>query len=209
MLVQQRGQNSKLKSKMEEKEKKKTEKKEEIKKGNGKKPVEAVKKEPEKTEKEKEEKPAETKKEEIKPKREKTEASVNVDNLPLSTKQSIAICKFIKKKKIPDAIRDLEEVIALKKPVTMKGEIPHRRGKGMMSGRFPKRAAQRFIILLKSLLANANMNELEEPIIVEAIANIGSRPYGRFGSIRRKRTHLQIKAKEQKRENKKEREEKE
>ena len=198
MLEQQREQNSKLKSKMEEKEKKKTEKKEEIKKGAGKKPVEAVKKEPEKTEKEKEEKPAEEKKEEIKPKMKKTEASVNVNNLPLSTKQSIAICKFIKKKKIPDAIRDLEEVIALKKPVTMKGEIPHRRGKGMMSGRFPKRAAQRFIILLKSLSSNADTNELEEPIIVEAIANIGSRPYGRFGTIRRKRTHIQIKAKDQK-----------
>ena len=191
-----------------EEEKKKTEKKEEIKKRKEKKPVEAVKKEPEKIEKKEkkkeDEKPAEAKKEEIKPTVKKTEASVSADNLPLSTKQSVAICKFIKKKKISDAIRDLEEVIALKKPVAMKGEIPHRKGKGMMSGRFPKNAAQRFIVLLKSLSANANMNELEEPIIVEAIANIGSRPYGRFGSIRRKRTHIQIKAKDQKKKKKKE-----
>lgn len=189
---------------MEEKEKEKTEKKEEIEKEGTKKPVETVKKESEKTEKKEDEKPAEAKKEEIKPTVKKTEASVSADNLPLSTKQSVAICKFIKKKKIPDAIRDLEEVIALKKPVAMKGEIPHRKGKGMMSGRFPKNAAQRFIVLLKSLSANANVNELEEPIIVEAIANIGSRPYGRFGSIRRKKTHIQIKAKDQKKKKKKE-----
>ena len=33
-----------------------------------------------------------------------------------------------------------------------------------------------------------------EPIIIEAIANIGERPFGRFGRIRRKRTHIKIKA---------------
>src|SRR3989344_8448007 len=63
----------------------------------------------------------------------KTEAVVTSSNLPLSTKKSAAICKFIKNKKIEVAINDLERVINHKKVVPMVGEIPHRKGKGIMS----------------------------------------------------------------------------
>jgi len=126
----------------------------------------------------------------------KTEAVVTSSNLPLSTKKSAAICKFIKNKKIERAISDLEEVIAHKKVVPMVGEIPHRRGKGIMSGRFPKKTAEYFVKLLKNLSANSIVNKLENPVITDAVANIGSRPYGRFGTIKRKRTHIQIIAKE-------------
>lgn len=158
-----------------------------------KKPVETDAKKKVKEEVKKDVKKDKKKEEPAKPK--KTEAVVRADNLHLSTKTSSAICKFIKHKKIQDAIDDLEQVVALKKAVPMKGEIPHRKGK-MMSGRFPKKSAQGFITLLKSLEANANVNELENPIIVEAIANIGSRPYGKFGRVRKKRSHIQIKVKE-------------
>ena len=137
--------------------------------------------------KEIEKKPIQTK-----PKVKKTEAVVNSLNLPISTKYSKAVCKFIKGKKIENAINDLEKVIVQKKPVPMKGEIPHR--KGIMSGRYPKKAAQHFITLLKSLSANANLHEIENPIIKKAIANIGSRPYGKFGRVRRKRTHVKLTA---------------
>jgi len=125
-------------------------------------------------------------------------ALVNIKGVPISTKYSIAICKFIKNKKIDEAINYLEQVILKKKAMPMKGEIPHRKGKGMMSGRFPKRASEEFIKILKSLKANANANGLEEPIIVDAIANFASRPYGRFGRTKKKRTHIQIKCKERK-----------
>lgn len=148
---------------------------------------------------EKEKKVEEKKKEAAKLSKEKskkTEALINVENLPISTKHSIAICKFIKNKKIETAISDLEQVLRLKKPVPMKGEIPHRKGKGIMSGKFPKKATLRFIVLLKSLAANSNYNGLENPIITKAIANIGSRPYGRFGWVRKKRSHVKIIAKE-------------
>ena len=127
----------------------------------------------------------------------KTEAIVNSVSLPISTKYSVAICKFIKGKKIEDAITDLEEVLAHKKAIPMKGEIPHRKGK-IMSGRYPKKAVEHFIKLLKSLLANSNANELNNPIISDSIANLGSRPFGRFGRIRKKRTHVKIKVKEKK-----------
>jgi len=103
----------------------------------------------------------------------------------------MAICKFIKYKKIQDAMRDLELVIKLRKPVPMKGEIPHRKGE-IMSGRYPKRSSEEFIKILKGLLGNANANDINEPIIITAFANKASRPYGRMGQIKKKRTHVTI-----------------
>ena len=129
-------------------------------------------------------------------KKKKTEAVVMADNIPISTKHSAAICKFIKNKKIDNAISDLESVLSFKRAIPMKGEIPHRKGKKMMSGRFPKKASENFIRLLKSLNANANYNGLVNPVIVEAVANIGVRPFGRFGAVRKKRTHIKIVAKD-------------
>ncbi|MBS3070709.1 hypothetical protein J4407_00200 [Candidatus Pacearchaeota archaeon] len=126
----------------------------------------------------------------------KTEVVVKFSNLHISTKHSIAVSKFIKGKTIEGAITDLEKVVSMKKAVPMKGEIPHR--KGMMSGRYPKKAAEHFIKILKSLSANANINGIENPIISEAISNFGQRPYGRFGSVRKKRTHVKLIAKEKK-----------
>lgn len=158
-----------------------------------------------KTEDKKEEKPVEEKKEDSDKKPEKKvvkeekvkkeSVSVNLSNLPVSTKHSKAICKFIKNKKIGDAIADLEQVSVAKKSVPMKGEIPHRKGKGMMSGRFPKKASQSFLKILRSLAANSSYNGIEDPVIVEAIANIGERPYGKFGRVRMKRTHVRVVAK--------------
>ncbi len=144
------------------------------------------------TAKEKAEEKKESKKEAKKP---KTEAFVNSFNAHLSTKTSAYVCKFIKNKSIESAISDLEMVIAKKKVVPMKGEIPHRKGKGIMAGRYPRNAAEHFIQLLKTLKGNSNVNGIEEPIIVEAVANLGERPFGKYGAVRRKRTHIRIVAK--------------
>jgi len=143
-----------------------------------------------------------------KPKVKRTEAVVNARGLHISTKYSVAICKFIKNKRIENAITDLEQVLVFKKAVPMKGEIAHRKGKGMMSGKFPKKATENFIKLLKNLSSNANVNELDNPVIVEAVANLASRPYGRFGRIRKKRSHVKIIAREKKMINKKKKEKK-
>jgi len=136
-------------------------------------------------------------KKEIKPVVKKEFAIVNSNNLPVSTKVSADICKFINHKTIEKATSDLEQVILLKKPVPMAREIPHRKGK-IMSGRFPKRTAEYFIGLLKTLKGNSNVNGIENPVICEAISNIGKRPYGKFGSVRKKRSHITIKVKERK-----------
>jgi len=136
------------------------------------------------------------KKSKVKEAPKKESAEVNARSVPVSTKVGAAICKFIKKRKLEDAIARLEKVIAMKKAVPMKGEIPHRKGR-IMSGRFPQKAAKEFLILVKSLQGNSNVNGLEEPVISEAIANQASRPYGRFGRVKRKRTHIKLVAKNQ------------
>ncbi|MBR9701577.1 hypothetical protein GOV13_01505 [Candidatus Pacearchaeota archaeon] len=143
-------------------------------------------------------KPKEPKKK-IVPKKmvEKEEVVVNGKSLHISTKYAMAICKFVKGKKIDKAIEDLEMVVVKKKAVPMKGEIPHRKGKGMMSGRFPKKASENFIMLLNSLKSNANNHGVEDPIIVEAVANMAQRPFA-SGGKRKKRTHVTIKAREKK-----------
>ena len=126
----------------------------------------------------------------------KTSAFVNVTNLPISTKVSGAICKFIKKKTIEKAIEDLEAVSRMAKAVPMKGEIPHRKGK-MMSGRFPLKASKEFIVLLKSLQGNAIQHDVEEPIVTEAFANKGTSVYARGGRMK-KRTNVKITCTEKK-----------
>jgi len=134
------------------------------------------------------------KKEKIK----KDEAVVNGVSLPISTKTSVAVCKFIRRKTIEKAIADLEEVAQFKRAIPMTGEIPHRKGKGIMSGRYPIKAIGYFIKMLKNLQANAIVNGVEDGIIAEAIPNRASLPYGRGGAIRRKRTHVKIKIVERK-----------
>jgi ribosomal protein L22 len=124
-------------------------------------------------------------------------AVVNSYNIPISTKKAADICRFIKGKTIETAMKELELVNKMKKAVPMKGEIPHRKGK-IMSGGFPKNASRQFIILLKSLAGNSNVNGIDDPVVVEAIANIASRPYGRFGRWRRKRTHVKLVARNKK-----------
>lgn len=124
-------------------------------------------------------------------------AIVNGKSLHISTKDAVALCNFVKRKNIDRAISDIENVLKMKKAVPMKGEIPHRKGK-IMSGRFPVNSSKNFLMLLKSLKANANANNMENYFISEAVANKASRPMGRFGRWQRKRTHVFIKVSEKK-----------
>lgn len=130
-------------------------------------------------------------------KKKKDEAVVNSFSLPISTKKATDTCKFIKGKRIEDVQNYLEEVIRGKKAIPFKGEYAHRKGK-MMSGGFPKNIAKHFIVILKGLTGNAAVNGIDDPVIVEAIANLAARPYGRFGRIQRKRTHVKIVARDKK-----------
>jgi large subunit ribosomal protein L22 len=109
------------------------------------------------------------------------------------------ICSFIKGKKIDNAIEDLKSVIKLKLAVPFKGEIPHRKGKGMMSGRYPVKTAEQFIGILKALRGNVLVNgmDLDKTRITIASANWASLPAKR-GGARFKRSHVLLKATEAK-----------
>lgn len=131
----------------------------------------------------------------------KDEVAVNVTGAHVSTKYAIAICEFVRRKRIEDAIADLENVLVKKMHIPMRGEYAHKRGAGKVAsgaGKYPQDATKQFIILLKSLLSNAHNHDVEEPVIVEAIANFGNRPMGRFGRWQRKRTNIKLVAREAK-----------
>ena len=162
-----------------------------------------------KTEEEKIEKKSDATKEKTKEKKEpkveikkeikrakKTEAVVKGEDLRISTKQAVAVCNFIRNKEIDNSIRDLEKVKKIEIAIPMKGEIPHKKGISIASGRgrYPINAVNEFLKLLKSLRANAIYNELElEKFKIFCMANIASKPQKRFGQGRFKRSHVLIK----------------
>jgi ribosomal protein L22 len=122
-------------------------------------------------------------------------------SLPISTKDSVAICRFVRYKKIDMALNDLEDVLKKKKFIPMKGEIPHRKGKskiGSGSGRYPLNSVKIFIKLLKNLKANSENNGLENQIITISSASNASRPFGKFGKVKKKRTNVKLIAREKK-----------
>tara|TARA_Y100000310_G_scaffold342955_1_gene448453 strand:+ start:9614 stop:10210 length:597 start_codon:yes stop_codon:yes gene_type:complete len=143
----------------------------------------------------------ETKKQkaEEKPVEKKEKAVVHGRNIHISKKQGMYICSFIKNKSIDSAIQDLEKVILFKKIVPFKGEIPHRKGKGIMSGRYPVKASKLFITLLRGLRGNVLVNnmELDKSRISEASTSWASRPL-RKGNVQAKRVHVTLTAKEAK-----------
>ena len=166
------------------------------------------KKAEEKVEKVEEKKPEETKKKEKagqeKPKARKSEAIAFGRDAGISTKHAIAICDAIRGKKADDALALMENVVKKKRAIAMKGEIPHRKEKGIMAGRYPVKAAGFFVKLIKSLRANAENVGIDADAarIYFANANLASRPHRRFGSERFKRTHVLLKLKEPKSEEK-------
>ena len=110
----------------------------------------------------------------------------------ISMKHAMAICNFIKGRKIDFSIKFLEDVVAMKKAVPMKGEIPHRKNIG--PGRYPVKASKHFIGMLKNLKAVATANNLDaDKLIIHARADRASRARkpGKYHRIF-KRTHVEI-----------------
>lgn len=156
----------------------------------------------EKTEKTEQKNKAETKKTEIK-KVKKDYALANGTDLHASPKELFAICNMIRGRKIDTAIKMVEEVLMFKRVVKMNNrEVPHQHGKGVMAGRYPLKACQEALNLLKHLRANAVYNELElEKAIISCKADIASKPFKR-GGARFKRAHLMIRLDKTKEDNK-------
>ena len=77
-------------------------------------------------------------------------------------------------------------------------DMGHRKGK-IASGRFPQKASEHILKIVKSVESNAKNLGLGSPLVIaEAIANKGVRGWhhGRIRRIKTKRTHIKLVVKE-------------
>ncbi len=119
-------------------------------------------------------------------------------DLPVSTKQAIEICNFIRKMDVSRAMQILEEVQQEKRAIPFKrftNGLGHRRGK-MSSGRYPKKASENILSLLKSAEVNAQQKGLNTAnlIITHICANRAAKTIrpGRRRSREMKKTHIEV-----------------
>ncbi len=128
----------------------------------------------------------------------KTEAVVRGNDLGISKKHSMEIIRHIKGKNIPRALAILERVLKKREAIPFRGyEIPHRKGKGISEGRYPRNASREFIKLLKNLQANASVVNVNlDQAVLSGKANDAARPFKRGGSQRFKRVHVELWVKE-------------
>lgn len=136
-------------------------------------------------------------------------ARASADNVFISSKHSVEICRLVRYKTTSQAKKILEEVIALKRAVPFKRykrNVGHK--PGMAAGRFPQKAAKEILRLIKAGEANAQFKGLNtaDLKITKLIANRASHPVtgGRHRTTAR-RTNLEIEVRETK-EKKKEKE---
>ena len=118
-------------------------------------------------------------------------------SLPISFKQSVEICSFIRNKKVSYAKDVLNRVI------THEQAIPFRRfnagvghKKKMMAGRYPKKASIEILELINNAEANAQFKGMNTAnlVITHINANKASKVmhFGRKKSRASKRTNLEI-----------------
>jgi len=105
-----------------------------------------------------------------------TSAKAIGKDLPVSPKMSREICGMIRGKKVEVAVRMLEEVIDLKRPVPLKRfnkRVSHKPGVG--PGRYPQKAARAILGVVKSASSNAEYKGLstDDMIITVISAALG------------------------------------
>lgn len=101
-------------------------------------------------------------------------------DVPISFKQSIEICSFLRKKELQAAKKLMEKAIAKKSPVPFRrftNGLGHKHG--MASGRYPVKACTRFLQLLSSAEANAQQKGLNTSrlMVIHAAAQKASKQY--------------------------------
>mgnify|MGYP001162247843 FL=1 len=118
-------------------------------------------------------------------------------SLPISFKQSVEICEFIRNKNVGYAKGVLRKVIDHEQAVPFKRfntNIGHK--KNIMAGRYPKRASMEILNLMSSVEANAQFKGLNTAnlVITHINANKASKVmhFGRKRSRLSKRTNIEI-----------------
>lgn len=118
-------------------------------------------------------------------------------SLPISFKQSIEICNFIRDKNVNDVKNILNGVINQKVAVPYKRfnmDVGHKRK--IAAGRYPKKASTEILNLINHVEANAQFKGLNTGnlVITHINANKASKVmhFGRKRSRKAKRTHVEI-----------------
>lgn len=126
----------------------------------------------------------------------------------ISHKHAREIAKMIQGLSIEKARDNLQEVIALKRAVPFrrfKNEVGHKSDTGVMSGRYPQKAATEFVRLLDNLEANAEYKgmDLDRLKIISANTHKGvivkrftPRAQGRATPKNNVLTHIELVAQE-------------
>ena len=133
---------------------------------------------------------------------EKNTAKAFGRRLPISTKQSIEVCKAIKGKHVEKARAVLQMAIDKERPIKFRRFTEgagHKRGIG--SGKYPVKTSGEILKVLNSAEANAQNSGLGADLIVHhAAAHQASRgyKYGRHRGRKEKSTHVEIVLKETK-----------
>lgn len=117
--------------------------------------------------------------------------------LPISHKQSVEICNFIKNKNVDDAKKLLQSTIDKKTAIPFRRynwDLGHKKNVG--PARFPERASKEFIKLIENIEANAQFKGLNTSnlIIKHVSAHKASKAwhFGRKTRRKMKRTNIEI-----------------
>ena len=117
--------------------------------------------------------------------------------LPISFKQSVEICNFIRNKSANEAKKMLQMVADKKSAVPFRRynwDLSHKKKIG--PGRYPEKASKEFIKLIEAAEANAQFKGLNTSnlVISHISANNGGKAwhYGRQSRRKMKRTSIQI-----------------
>ena len=117
--------------------------------------------------------------------------------LPISTKQSIEICAFIRRRHLEKAKKKLVDVINKRSAIPFKrfnDNIGHK--KEMAAGSYPEKACSHILKLLEAVEANAQFKGLNTSNlgIIHICAHKAARPwhYGRQRRRKTKRTNVEI-----------------
>lgn len=117
--------------------------------------------------------------------------------LPISFKQSVEVCNFIKNKNINDVKKILQNVIKKETAIPFRiynWDLGHKKKIG--PGRYPEKASRTFIKLIEAVEANAQFKGLNTSNLV--IAHVSAHKagkawhFGRKSRRRMKRTNIEI-----------------
>ncbi len=118
-------------------------------------------------------------------------------DLPISTKNSVEVCRFIKGRNVQVAKSMLLDVITLKRAVPYKRytmDVGHK--SGMASGRYPKKTSRGILQVLESAEFNAQFKGMNTArlYVTHIAAQKASTPMhgGRKRGQSTKRTHIEV-----------------